>query len=122
MIISNSALDSVKTLIITIGASPAELRGAQAGVLPPAYVAAQSGYSDVYNRQVFKKSSFHCPTSAITVQVSNVDRPDETSDADWVDVPQTTENFTNTDWTFRWFRIKGTDNAKVFVNSVDSRY
>lgn len=118
MIMSNSSLDSQHTLIIPVDSQAA--REARATETNPA---APAGYTDVYSRIVFRRTSFHCPGGNITVQVSNVLRPDESTDTDWVDLPQNTPTYTCTDLLFHWCRIKGvTEGDKVYVVSIDQKY
>ena len=118
MIMSNSSLDSQHTLIIPVESQA--VREARATENNPA---APQGYTDVYSRVVFRRTSFHCPGGKITVQGSNVIRPNEANDTDWVDVPSNTDAYTNTDWHFHWFRVKGvTEGQKIYVNSIDQKY
>lgn len=118
MIMSNSSLDSQHALVLTVESQAA--REARATETNPA---APAGYTDVYSRVVFRRNSFHCPGGKITVQGSNVLWPDESSDVDWVEIPANTDAYTNTDWHFHWFRVKGvTEGQKVYINSIDQKY
>lgn len=118
MIMSNSSLDSQHTLVITVeGEAARKARETETNLAAPA------GYTDVYSRVVFRRNSFHCPGGTITVQGSNVLRPNESDDTDWVDIPANTDAYTNTDWHFHWFRVKGvTEGQKVYINSIDQKY
>lgn len=118
MIMSNASLDSQHTLVIPVESQA--VREARATEKNPA---APAGYTDAYSRIVFRRNSFHCPGGNITVQGSNVLWPSEASDADWIDITQTTEAYTCTDLLFHWYRVKGvTEGQKVYVVSIDQRY
>lgn len=116
---SNASLDSQHTLVITVDDEAA--RKARETETNPA---APAGYTDVYSRIVFRRNSFHCPGGNITVQGSNVLRPNEDANStDWVDIPQTTEAYTCTDLLFHWYRVKNVDEGqKVYIVSIDQRY
>lgn len=116
---SNASLDSQHVLVIPF--EDQDTRATRATTNNPA---APEGYTDVYSRIVFRRNSFHCPDGNITVQGSNVLWPSEDPDSkDWVDIPQTTEDYTCTDLLFHWYRVKGvTEGQKVYVVSIDQRY
>lgn len=76
-----------------------------------------TGYTDAIRRDTFEKTSVHCPTKAITVQVSLVQEPEEESDTDWHDVPKS-DKFILVDMPVRWLRVKGVgEEDKVYILS-----
>lgn len=77
-----------------------------------------AGYTDALRRDFFEKTSIHCPTQAVTVQVSLKPEPDPTSDTDWYTVGAA-DNFIWIDYPVRWLRAKGVgEKDEVYVLSV----
>lgn len=75
------------------------------------------GYTDAIRRDTFEKTSVHCPTASVTVQISLVQEPDVASDVDWYDVPES-GNFVLVDIPTRWLRVKGIgEEDKVYILS-----
>lgn len=72
----------------------------------------KEGYTDAVHREIYEKTSIHCPTKEITVQVSLKKDPDETTDEDWHDVTPTGK-FVWIDFPVRWLRVKGVGEEDV---------
>lgn len=116
MILSNSSLDMTHALIIP--ALTEEQKDALAAKHLD-YVKAPEGYTDVYARDAFVRTSYHCPGRNISIQVSNVLKPDESTETDWVDISSTMTGYVCTDLLFKWVRIKGVQPGdKVYVQSM----
>lgn len=76
-----------------------------------------AGYTDAVRRDFFETTSVHCPTKAVTVQISLKPEPDLTSDADWYDVGS--DKFVWFDYPVKWLRAKGVEEKdEVYVLSV----
>lgn len=83
------------------------------------YVKAPEGCTDVFSREAFFRTSFHCPGRNIAIQASNVLIPDENDDTHWVNITSTMDGYTCTDLLFKWFRVKGVEPGdKVYVRSL----
>lgn len=115
MLYSNSALDSQK--VLTIEALTDEQKDAMAARVP-SYVRAPEGYTDAYSRVLFHRNSYHCPGRNISIQMSNLPHPDESTDNDWVDVTASMTGYVCTDLLARWIRVKGVQAGdRVYVRS-----
>lgn len=116
MILTNSSLDMQHDLIIPV-LTETEKDALAAKYMN--YTRAPEGYTDVYARDAFVRTSYHCPGKNITVQASNVLNPNEASETDWVDITSTMTGYVCTDLLFKWVRIKGvTPGDKVYVVSM----
>lgn len=116
MILSNSSLDMAHSLVIPVYT---EAQKDELAAKHLDYVKAPAGYTDVYARDAFVRTSYHCPGRNISLQVSNVMQPNEATDADWVDIASTTTGYICTDMLFKWVRIKGVEPGdKVYVQSM----
>lgn len=69
------------------------------------------GYTDAVRRDLYEHHAAQCPTKAVTVQISLVDQPDETSDQDWFDVG--TDKYVPIDSPACWVRAKGVSGSDV---------
>lgn len=116
MILTNSSLDMTHSLVIP-ALTEAQKDAKAANYI--GYVKAPEGYTDVYARDAFVRTSYHCPGRNISLQASNVTQPNEASDADWVDIQSTMTGYICTDMLFKWIRIKGVQPGdKVYVQSM----
>lgn len=64
-------------------------------------------YTDGIVRSDFCQTSFQCKGRSFTVQGSNMPRPSETDDADWVDITAAVDNYADVPHLFYWMRLKG---------------
>ena len=74
-----------------------------------------AGVSNAYDRQAFAKTTIHVPGVAFTVQVSNRVTPNESTDDDWITLPDTynpADGFAYVDMPVVWVRVKGTGLTK----------
>lgn len=81
-------------------------------------------YSRAIIRSSFQRTSIHCPTQSVTMQVSNLPEPDTTTDVDWFDLDS--GNFVATELPFKWMRVKASsspaEQVVVYVMSVHPTY
>lgn len=78
-------------------------------------------YSDSFNRNMFYKTSFHCPGRTLIIQVSNKPTPDETTDDDWEELGGASSgaSFVWTSAPVNWMRVKGVENGDVvYITSI----
>ena len=69
-----------------------------------------AGVSNAYDRQAFAKTTIHVPGATFTVQVSNKVTPNESSDEDWVTLPESyiiEDGLAYVDMPVTWVRVKG---------------
>lgn len=116
MILTNRNLDMQTSIIIPVlTEEEKEARAAKSS----AYVKAPEGYSDVFAREAFFRTSFHCPGRNIAIQASNILEPDENDESHWVNVTATMDGYVCTDLLFRWFRVQGVQAGdRVYVQSL----
>lgn len=81
-------------------------------------------YSRAIIRSSFQRTSIHCPTQSVTMQVSNLPEPDTTTDVDWFDLDS--GKFVATEMPFKWMRVKASsapaEQMVVYVMSVHPTY
>lgn len=63
--------------------------------------------TDAIVRFDFQRTSFQCPGRNFTVQGSNLIRPTETTDNDWVDITAGVDSYADVSHLFYWMRLKG---------------
>lgn len=82
-----------------------------------------AGVSNAYDRQAFAKTTIHVPGVKFTVQVSNRVTPNESTDDDWITLPDTynpADGFAYVDMPVVWVRVKGeglTQGAPIYILS-----
>lgn len=69
------------------------------------------GYTDAVRRDLYEHHAVQCTTKDVTVQISLVDQPDETSDQDWFDIG--TGRYVGVDTPTSWIRAKGVSGGDV---------
>lgn len=83
-----------------------------------------STYSKAIIRSSFQRTSIHCPTQSVTMQVSNIPEPNTDTDVDWFDLDS--GKFVSTSMTFKWMRVKASAAPAaqmiVYVMSVHPTY
>ena len=116
MILTNMSLDMQHDLIIPV---LTEAQKQEIAARDLRYVPAPEGYTDVYSRGDFVRTSFHCPGKNISVQASTVNCPNEADESDWVDITSTMTGYVCTDLLFKWMRVKGVaPGDKIYVRSI----
>lgn len=116
MILTAPELANQHDLILRIATEEEKEAKAQANKL---YTPAPEGYSDVFDRSAFFRTSFQVPGKNISIQISNVLFPDESTESDWVDITSTMTGYVCTDVLFKWCRVKGVEAGdKVYVMSM----
>lgn len=90
---------------------------------------APTNFSDAIDRSRFMRTSIHIPGKQFTLQVSNMESPNQSANStDWVDIATTTTGFIDTDLIARFFRVKAANNdtlptgTKIHIVSIFSKY
>lgn len=90
---------------------------------------APENVSDAIERSRFLRTSIHVPGKKFTLQISNVEVPNQAADStDWVDLATTTTGYIDTDVVAKYFRIKAAQgdtlpaDTPMYVLSIFSKY